>query len=315
MVGAGRVGRALALRLAEAGYRISEVIGRGSPKSVAKTRRLARRVKATASRMSGARLGADVVWFCVPDGQIASAAGELARFDWRGKFAFHASGARSSNELAILRERGAKVASLHPLMTFIPGVAPELAGATFAVEGDPQAVSVAADIVHGLGGNLLRLRQQNKAAYHAFATLACPLLLSLLAANEKAGALAGISRLRARRAMFPIIRQTLANYEKFGAEDAFTGPIARGDEEIIRKHLTSLETLPETQALYIALARAALQYLPKPGAEAIDETLRQFFFSNLAKPLRLLRSKALNRGTLGTVAKIAKKSEGAWRRV
>ena len=275
IVGAGRVGTALGVRLAEAGYRITEVISRRTPNSGGKVYQLARRLRARAASVGGARLDAAVVWFCTPDEQVARAAAELARLDWRGKFAFHASGILTSDELAVLHARGAQVASVHPLMTFVPGVVPKLTGVTFAVEGDPHAVRVAAATVRRVGGNVLGIRKQDKAAYHAFATMVCPMLVSLLATAEKAGVLARISPARARASMLPIIRQTVVNYEKLGPRKAFTGPIIRGDVATVRQHLATLAARPAVERVYLALAQAALHYLPTRNPKAMDKILDQ----------------------------------------
>lgn len=277
IVGAGRVGTALAVRLADAGFRITEVISGRIASPSARAGRLARRLRARASGLGGAQLDADVVWFCTPDEQVARAAAELARLVWKGKFAFHASGVLSSEELGVLRVRGAQVASVHPLMTFIPGVVPNLTGVTFAVEGDRAAVRAATATVCGLGGNVLRLRKQDKPAYHVFATMVCPLLVSLLASAEKVGGLAGISPSRARTAMWPIIRQTVMNYEKLGSRKAFTGPIMRGDVATVRQHLASLADGPAVERVYRALAQSALKYLPARNRERMNEILDQTF--------------------------------------
>ena len=275
IVGAGRVGRALAVRLTAAGYRITELISQRTPSPGGKVHVLARRLRATVSSLGGAQLDADVVWFCTPDEQVARAAAELARLVWNHKFAFHASGVLTSDELRVLRDRGAQVASVHPLMTFIPGVVPKLTGVTFAVEGDRGAVRLAAATVRTLGGNVLRVRKQDKAAYHVFATMICPMLVSLLATAEKVGMLAGISAARARTAMWPIIRQTVVNYEKLGPAKAFSGPIMRGDVATVRQHLASLSDRPAVERVYLALAQAAWKYLPTRNQLRMNKILDQ----------------------------------------
>ena len=288
IVGAGRVGTALAVRLAEAGYKITEVISRRPPRSRGKVRGLARRLRATASSIGGgAQLDADLVWFCTPDVQVARTAAQLAGLDWRRKFAFHASGVLTSDELAVLHDRGAQVASVHPLMTFVPGAVPKLTGVTFAIEGDTRAVLLATSTVRTLGGNVLRIRKQDKPAYHAFATMVCPMLVSLLAVAEKAGVLAGISPTRARMAMLPIIRQTVVNYEKLGSAKAFTGPIMRGDVAIVRQHLARLAARPVLERVYLALAQAAFEYLPTRNPEPMKKTLHPTFSPTSARSPRL----------------------------
>jgi len=220
-----------------------------------------------------ALLDADVVWFCVPDAQITIAARQFSRGSWKGKIALHSSGVLTSDVLLILKKQGARVASVHPLMTFVKGHPPDLTGVSFAIEGDTAAVGVARGIVRKLGGKPIRIRARDKVAYHAFATMVCPLLISLLAASERVAALAGISRTDARRRMIPIIRQTIANYEKLGAAKSFTGPIVRGDVETVRRHLDVLTLVVDLRAVYTALVQSALRNLPNRNGKEIQKAL------------------------------------------
>ena len=263
IVGPGRLGRALALELKRAQYTISEIVSGSSAASKRKAGDLARKVKAHASTSDRARLDADLVWFCVPDREIASSSRQLASVvDWRKKIAFHSSGALASDELKSLRQGGAVVASVHPLMTFVTGSMPSLMGVPFAMEGDAAAVRSARQIVRALGGEAFTIRKQYKAAYHAWGAFASPLLVAMLVTAEQLARKAGLSAVGARKKMLPIVRQTIANYGALGAAGAFSGPIVRGDAEIVRKHLQVARKVPEAAHVYLALARAALQYLP-----------------------------------------------------
>lgn len=220
---------------------------------------------------------ADVVWFCVPDSAIALAAREAAHCTkWAGKIALHSSGALTSDELDVLRARGASVASVHPLMTFVRGSNPSLRGVPFAIEGDAVAVRVARKIVRDLGGRAFDIRKSDKTAYHAWGTFASPLLTALLATTERVAESAGVSRREASRRMMPILRQTIENYEKFGPAAGFSGPIIRGDAETIRKHLGVLRKNARAEKVYRALAEAALEYLPAKNKKVLKQLLNSF---------------------------------------
>lgn len=268
IVGPGNLGSALAVALHVAGFGIEAIVGR----SGGNARTLARRVDARARDVSNA----DIIWFCVPDAEIDRAAKRLAsKFEWKGKIALHSSGALTSDELAVLRRKGAAVGSVHPLMTFVEGTWPLLAGVHFAIEGDAAAVKVARRIVRELGGHPYAIRQQDKAAYHAWGTFASPLLTALLATTERAAGLAGVRGKAARRRMGPILLQTLTNYLSLGAAKGFSGPIIRGDVETVRKHLRVLGRDPVAGEVYRALAQAALAYLPTKNAGALKRVLSQ----------------------------------------
>ena len=274
IIGPGRLGSALAGRLYSAGYRIQEVVARPTAKSLARAKILATKVRGGASSAKTARLDADLVWFCVPDSQIAETANQFRGKLWKGHSAFHSSGVLASDALSALCKRGAKVASVHPLMTFIEGSLPDLKGVTFAIEGDAPAARLAEKIVRSLKGVPRRIRKHEKPAYHAFATMICPLLVALLASAEEAAVLAGISRREARRRMLPIVRQTFANYQALGPAKAFTGPIARGDIETLQFHLEALAKNPPARNTYAALARAALDLMPSRNKKKLSQQLR-----------------------------------------
>src|SRR6266567_2512242 len=134
IVGAGRLGSALATSLGSAGYSIREVVSRDNRLSLAVAQQLARRLGTRAWTAGAAPIRADLIWFCVPDSEVSKAAIQLSDKDWKGRAAFHSSGVLPSDALEVLREKGTAVASVHPLMTFVRGSVPELRGVTFAIE-------------------------------------------------------------------------------------------------------------------------------------------------------------------------------------
>jgi predicted short-subunit dehydrogenase-like oxidoreductase (DUF2520 family) len=277
IVGAGNFGTAIALALHGAGYTIETVLARSRRESLKGARRLAKRVGARASNdpsNAGAEVRAELVWLCVPDAEIARAARSLAgKIEWKGRVALHSSGAFTSDELTVLRSRGAAVASVHPMMTFVRGSQPLLAGVSFAIEGDSPAVRVARRVVEDLGGHAYSIRKEDKVAYHAWGTFASPLLTALLATTEQVAVLAGVNRKAARERMIPILQQTLANYVTFGAAGAFSGPIVRGDVDTVNQHLRVLRSSPLARRVYSELARAALRHLPAKHKNSLKRLL------------------------------------------
>jgi predicted short-subunit dehydrogenase-like oxidoreductase (DUF2520 family) len=274
IVGAGNLGTVLAPALRQAGYRIEAIIARSRGGSLKRAQRVGRQLGAYASTDLSAAARAQLIWFCVPDAQISRAAKSVvdAR-EWKGIVVLHSSGALTSDELDVLRGRGAAVASVHPLMTFVRGSRPSFAGVPFALEGDAIALRVARRVVRDLGGRAYPIRKSDKAAYHAWGTFASPLFTALLATTEKVATLAGVSRKEAKRRMLPILQQTLTNYANFGATGAFSGPIVRGDVDTVKRHLRVLSGAPATRELYAELARAALYYLPAKHKNKLKKIL------------------------------------------
>jgi predicted short-subunit dehydrogenase-like oxidoreductase (DUF2520 family) len=274
-VGPGRLGSALARQLRRAGYTITELVSPKRTHSNPKSRSLATSLQVPLSNSDDAVLDANLVWFCVPDREIAGGAQVMARkANWSGKTAFHSSGALPSSELDALRHQGSAIASVHPMMTFVHGTLPSFHGVPFALEGYPAAVKVANRIARDLGGKPFNLRAKDKVAYHAWGAFASPLLVALLVTAEQVARAAGLSAADARKKMLPILKQTIDNYARLGPAGAFSGPLVRGDSEVVRKHLRLLRQVPGAKDVYIALARIAVRHLPIRQRKKINQTLK-----------------------------------------
>jgi predicted short-subunit dehydrogenase-like oxidoreductase (DUF2520 family) len=277
IVGAGSLASSIVPVLHKSGYTISEIISRDSPRSRRRASRLAAKVGTSSVVAQTAKLDASLLWFCVPDREIRSAAATLSRrVTGKVRFAFHSSGALKSGELDPLRKskRGIAVASVHPLMTFVPGSHPSLQGVPFAVEGDAPALRVARSVVRDLGGESFSIPPARKSAYHAWATLTSPLFLAFLVTLEEAARAAGLTHADARLKSLPIIRQTLENYLRLGPRRSFSGPIIRGDAETVAKHLTTLRKHSEARDVYLALARSTLRRLPVKNRKELSRLLQ-----------------------------------------
>ncbi len=271
IVGPGNLGSALAVTLSSAGYSV-KILATRKPRT---TGTLAKRVGARLIVLGKEPLDSDIVWLTVPDDAIISVARSLAKSQsWRDKLVFHSSGALTSEELAPLRKQGACVASVHPMMTFVHSERPEMAGVSFAVEGDPVAIRVARAIVEELGANAFVIRKQNKVLYHAFGSFASPMVIALMASMEEVALAAGIRKRDIKTVMVPLLWQTLRNYLKKDAASAFSGPLMRGDLATIRKHLAELKKVPEARQVYIALSKASLKTLPAKNRKRIEQALR-----------------------------------------
>ncbi|HKD00838.1 MAG TPA: DUF2520 domain-containing protein [Terriglobales bacterium] len=274
VVGPGRLGRALAIGLKQAGYRVEEIVSRTEAASRRRARALAREVGARAVTAKTARLDADLIWLCVPDREIAKVARRLAGSgSWKGKVAFHPSGALGSDELEALRQQGASVASVHPFMTFVRGSVPRLGGVPFGLEGDGAALRLARRVIHNVGGHSISVSKRAKAAYHAWGGFLSPLLLSLLVTAERVAATAGFSAAQARRWAMPIVQQTLTNYARLGPAGAFSGPLVRGDVTVVKKHLQALKKISSAHEVYVALGNSALENLPTKNRAQLRKVL------------------------------------------
>jgi predicted short-subunit dehydrogenase-like oxidoreductase (DUF2520 family) len=265
IIGAGRVGRALGKQLRESGWHITSVVTR----SESTARRAARYIGAGRpfGKLSRLILETRVVLIAAPDDVIAGLAERLAEIggdEWSGKIILHTSGALDSRALAPLQRVGAVVGSLHPLQSFSSRVAPSLEGVWMVIEGMPRALKVARRIVHDLGGIPVHVKIQDKSAYHAAGVFSAAHVLALVETGTRILTSVGFSRRQASLALLQLSRQVLSNFERFGANVAWSGPAARGDFGTIAAHMKALKRFPvEYGDAYAAVNRLGARVLAR----------------------------------------------------
>ena len=263
LIGAGSLARTLGPALRRAGYRIDAVAARETASSRRRAAMLARSLGARAIPLAHAGPDSDIIWICHTDDALAETGKTLARQPgWRGKVVLHSSGALASSVLAPLQRAGAHAASLHPMMTFVPGASPRMSEVPFAVEGDPAAVAAARRLVMRLGAEIFPIRKEFKTLYHALGSFSSPMLVATLATAERVGRAAGLNPNQIRRIIGPILRETIKNYLERGPGAAFSGPVKRGDLNTIRRHLRELKRVAGATEVYRALVKSALLDLP-----------------------------------------------------
>lgn len=235
VVGAGRLGAPLARALRESGASVQGPLGRGERPDPC-----------------------HAVLLCVPDGEIASAAGVAAG---SAPFVGHTSGATPLRPALAAAERaGAELLGLHPLQTFAAGTTSGLAafaGAGCAVAGSgPAALDLAAALGRRLGMVPFEIDDAGRAAYHAAASVASNFLVTLQAAAEAIAAGAGLDPHDARALLVPLLRRTVENIAELGPEASLTGPIARGDGETVEAQRAAVaDAAPHLLDLFDELVR------------------------------------------------------------
>jgi predicted short-subunit dehydrogenase-like oxidoreductase (DUF2520 family) len=231
VVGPGRVGRSLARSAIDAGLEASLA---GRRDAVAACER------------------SEIALLCVPDDEIESACETIAVAVPPLRLVGHVSGATPLSALASAKRRGAETFCLHPLQT-VPDGATSLAGAPCAVSGSThEAREAAAALARVIGLLPFPLDDEQRAAYHAAASMASNFLVALEESASELLAEIGVED--ARELLAPLVLRTAANWAERGG-DALTGPIARGDVETVSRHLEAIaESKPELAELYRALA-------------------------------------------------------------
>ncbi|HEV2707436.1 MAG TPA: DUF2520 domain-containing protein [Pyrinomonadaceae bacterium] len=245
VVGAGRLGTALARALVSSGYHVSAVVSRRRRRA----RDAARLIQTNPRALSADELellpSTHLLLVTTPDDALAATAADLASAldtERRRRVALHASGAHSSELLTPLRARGFRLGSMHPLVSISDprDGAEAFRGGFFCVEGERAAASVARRIVRALGGHAFSIETRDKALYHAAAVMTSGHTVALFDAALTALTRCGLTPRQARAALVPLLRSTVENLSTRTPERALTGSYARADAATIGKHLAAL---------------------------------------------------------------------------
>jgi predicted short-subunit dehydrogenase-like oxidoreductase (DUF2520 family) len=270
VIGAGNWGSSLAAGVVAAGIPLREVVVR----------------KASRRRPGGvvvvgwekAKLDAETLWICVPDGEIVAVAEKIAerRADLRGQLVIHSSGAMTVEALEAARRTGATVAGIAPVFSFPTKEPLSFEGVMFVVESPAGRGRKPTALVRKLGGRPIEISSPSKVLYHAAATMASPLLVSALQAAVETARLAGLSARDAEAVVKVLATATLSNFFEKGAGRSFSGAFARGDAGTVELHLQGLLGHPTLSDLYMALARNAVSSLPVKNGPELKRVLDSF---------------------------------------
>jgi len=270
IIGPGVVGTTLGILSVRAGYRVIGVAGR----SLARARAAAEAIGADVRVGPAEEIAAagQLVLLTVADDAIERVCARLAeaRAFARGSVVAHCCGAISSEVLAPARGRcGAAVGSMHPLQTFpsVPAGLERFPGTHCFCEGDDAAVTVLEALAEAVGARPVRISTAGKSLYHAAAVMASNYLIALLDASLDSAEAAGIAREAALAALTPLVRATVENVADLGPAEALTGPIARGDEQLVARQLRDLVAArPELAAIYRTLGRRTVELALRKGS-------------------------------------------------
>jgi predicted short-subunit dehydrogenase-like oxidoreductase (DUF2520 family) len=280
VIGAGRVGTALAVALRRAGHRITAA----SAVSSASRERVDRYLSGTVVlQPADVVAAADLVLLTVPDDALAGLVAGLAATGapLAGRMLAHTSGRHGLAVLEPATELGALPLALHPVMTFTGRAddADKLAGISFGVTA-PAVLRPAAEVlVMEMGGEPVFLAEADRGLYHAALAGAANHLVTQVVQAEDLLSRAGVAQ--PARMLGPLLSAALDNALRLG-DAGLTGPVARGDAETVAGHVDALRAdAPEALPAYLALARLtaaralASGILSAPDAQRLLDVLAE----------------------------------------
>jgi predicted short-subunit dehydrogenase-like oxidoreductase (DUF2520 family) len=254
IVGAGRVGGAIGIALARAGYTITAAWSQ----SRSGRSRAHRLLDVPVLEPADAAAAGDIVFLSVPDDAIAEMAEQLRPAMRKGQFVVHTSGGTSIDVLEPLRENGVRAGCLHPLQTIADaerGVE-ALQGAAVAVTSESADRPPLMRLARAWGGRPFVLADEAKPIYHSAAVFASNYVVTSIWAATTLFQSIGIRN--AGDLLGPLVRNSVENVLTRGGPKAITGPVARGDADLVANHIAALrEADPTDHAItdaYRALA-------------------------------------------------------------
>jgi predicted short-subunit dehydrogenase-like oxidoreductase (DUF2520 family) len=254
VVGAGRVGAVLGAALRRAGHALVAV----SAVSEASRARAAALLPGVPVRpVDDVVRGADLVLLTVPDDALGDLVAGLASTGalQRGTLLAHTSGRHGLAVLDPASATGALPLALHPALPFA-GTAVDLerlVGTSFGVTAPEPLLPVAEALVLEMGGEPVRLTEEQRPLWHAALAHGANHLTTLVSSAADLLRAAGVAE--PGPVLAPLLGSALDGALGRG-DAALTGPVARGDAGTVAAHLTALaDVAPEVLPSYVAMAR------------------------------------------------------------
>lgn len=278
IIGAGKVGSALAIGLAREKFSIEGIFSRSNnPVDI-----LGKKIGLSFNNsLEEVVRKADTVFITVPDDVLEemslSICEHTATEFIKGKVFLHCSGACTSGVLAAISEKGGFTGSLHPMQTFADRLEGwrGLYNIYYGFEGSFEAQRAAEIIVKAFNGQLLLIDSEAKPLYHAAACVLSNYMVTLSYIADGLLRAAGIDTNTGVRALAPLAAKTVKNIELLGPEGALTGPISRGDSGVIAQHLDAMgKRCPEFIDVYRTLGKTALEIALKNGSISEEDERR-----------------------------------------
>ena len=237
LVGAGRVGTAVAALLRRAGHEPIAVASRSAESSVRAAELLGSQPTDIADLPP-----VDVVLLGTPDNAIQATASEVAPRLVEGTAVIHFAGSLGVDPLEAVLTVGAQRAALHPVQACpdIETAIERIPGSGWGVTCDEGLAEWCIDLVEGdLHGRAFRVRDEHRAVWHAAAVVVSNGIAGLLATGEALLGSIGIGD--PGSVLGPLAAGTLENARVGGGGGkTLTGPAVRGERDTIARHLDGI---------------------------------------------------------------------------
>lgn len=276
IIGCGKVGSTLGYLLAKNGYKIQGIVNR----SLKSSRQASDFIPGSTAVISLDDLKqSDILLIATNDDQLTPVIQKLTSIPLfkNNPVVFHCSGASTSSILKPLERLGARVASIHPAMSFHHPKknVSDFAGTVCTLEGMPEACELLKEVFLSIGAITIPIETGNKGLYHVAMVLSCNYFLTLMDTSLQLLRESGIDSCHALKILQPLMLGTWENMLESSAPEALTGPISRGDSQLVNSQLALLKAYDvDIARAYQALGKLTLR-LAQEKKELSDQCFKQ----------------------------------------
>ena len=283
IIGAGRLGSAIAQAMTQAGYNFIWVGSKNNDEAGELAEKIG--CKNFGTSFASISVKPELIIITVPDSSIAAISSQAVSSGIIGDktIVLHTSGVHNSDILKDCREAGASVAAFHPCQTVTFSSNPQevFRNIIFDMEGDNAACQAGEQIAQKLGAEAIRLDPEARLLTHTAMTILSNYTVSLYEAAENLLESSGIGQENSRKMLNPLLSATVGNIIKLGPHKALTGPVSRGDSETVEKHLKVLNKFDKIYGeIYSDLGRMTLSMIsdkiPREDYEKLEKYLNSF---------------------------------------
>lgn len=201
----------------------------------------------------------DILFITTTDSEIESVWENLKKLSIKNKIICHCSGALSSEIFKGRENYNVFGYSVHPLFPIKDKYESykSLKEAVFTVEGDETYINIIISMFSSIGNKVKEIKKEDKIKYHKSAVLVSNLVLALISIGVDELESCGFYSDEALDSLYPLIKNNIKNIKEKGLYEALTGPVERGDLEIVKKHLEA--STDENKEIYKLLSKKLLE--------------------------------------------------------
>jgi predicted short-subunit dehydrogenase-like oxidoreductase (DUF2520 family) len=272
LIGAGRVGSAIADLLRRRGHTIAGVTSR----TAASAQRSASLLKTRTFRLdTGDVPEVDVLLIGASEHALPTVVDTLSPFVQPGSVIWHVAGSMGIEPLTPLLERGGLGCALHPMQACptVEAAIANLPGSSWGVTVSPGLQNWAHRLVsHDLDGVPINVPEEHRALWHAASIITSTGITAVMSVGEALLRQIGVAT--PHEVLKPLIGGTISHaLSKGGGHQAVTGPVVRGERSTLIRHLDALADVTDRSLVHDYLTVTRLVLERAVAAERIDESL------------------------------------------